>query len=99
MTDVPGLGAEFWAPVREMWAGPRDAIDASDVLTLDWVKMQYTTGEPRPESIPPERAFAFDGAADSTEYWLDYALTVRPVYRDALIDLLWDCAWRSRESS
>lgn len=50
-----GLGADFWAPVRKMWAGPRDAIDPSAILTLDWVRMQYTTGERDPDAIPPER--------------------------------------------
>ena len=51
-----GLSDEFWAPVRKMWAGPRDAIDPTDILALDWVSMQYKTGEPDPDAIPPERA-------------------------------------------
>jgi len=74
-----GFGAEFWAPVRQMWENPTTEIREkirSALLTLETTKWQYENGAKAP--VAPEA------------YWLDYTLFSREGYKDIQLDLLYD---------
>lgn len=76
-----GLGADFWAPLRQYWATGevevREKIRAA-ALNLETTKWQYTAGSPHPDSIPPET------------YHLDTALMMRPGNQDIQLDIFYD---------
>ncbi|BGO98341.1 Alpha/beta hydrolase fold protein [Rhodotorula toruloides ATCC 204091] len=75
-----GFG-EFWGLLRPYWAEP-DSKEKRDSIrfltTFDVTKSQYTTGEARPERIPPET------------YHLDQALLDRPGNAEIQLDLFLD---------
>jgi pimeloyl-ACP methyl ester carboxylesterase len=76
-----GFGAEFWAPLRQLWASntaeARDGL-AKAALTLKTTKWQYTNGSPTPEAVPPEA------------YHLDQYLMERPGNKDIQLALFYD---------
>jgi pimeloyl-ACP methyl ester carboxylesterase len=72
-----GLG-DAWGPIRNYWAEPtaqnREVI-ATNVLTLEGTRWQYTHGVANPDSVAPE------------SYTLDMALMERPGNKDIQLDL------------
>ena len=80
-----GLGANFWAPIRQYWASgsqaDREMIRAA-VFNLPWFKEHYETGVPEADlkHIAPE------------SYNLDWALISRQGIPDIELNLLKDYA-------
>jgi pimeloyl-ACP methyl ester carboxylesterase len=78
---VEGFGAEFWAPLRQLWANDtaeqREVI-RNAVLNFDATKWQYTFKNPKADQVPPEA------------YTLDQALMDRPGNKDIQMDLFYD---------
>ena len=76
-----GLGADFWAPIREYWKTGSDEIREQiriAAVDFDGTKWQYVKGSPHPEAIPPE------------SYHLDAALLERPGNKEIQMDLFYD---------
>ncbi|CAG8978097.1 hypothetical protein HYALB_00000769 [Hymenoscyphus albidus] len=76
-----GFGAEFWAPIRALWATGSEAdktVIRDAALTFEGYKTQYLLGTPDPSKIAPE------------SWFLDYALTDRPGNKDIQLQLLYD---------
>jgi len=76
-----GFGADFWAPLRQLWATNSPEIKENlrkGVLNLETTKWQYINGTPNADAIPPE------------SYYLDAALLDRPGNGDIQLALLYD---------